>query len=112
MRTVFLPILLILIPLNIVSQDFPIDTGTGKISYQSVVLVDSINKEKLFVAGMEWVALAFKSAQDVIQFEDKDAGKIICKGSNPIDPTGQGMKGTIHTKHAGALIYFNTDFHV
>lgn len=46
-------------------------------------------KTELFVKARIWVANAFVSAKDVIQMEDKDAGKIIAKGLFKIE----GAKG-------------------
>jgi hypothetical protein len=45
-------------------------------------LIDTISKTKdeLFLASLTWIATNFKSSKDVIQIQDKDAGKIILKG--------------------------------
>ena len=46
-----------------------------------IVTVDSaIIKSTLFSNGLAWFAYQFKSANDVIQMKDLDAGKIIGKG--------------------------------
>ena len=60
-------------------------TSCGPIKYivselhpkEEIVIVDN-TKDKLFVLANEWMVEAFKSAEDVIQFTDKDAG--IVKG--------------------------------
>jgi len=90
------------------AQDFPIDSETGKIAYVDVVDVKGKKTDALYNSAREWVALAFKSAQDVIQYEDKKIGKIICKGVIKVDVTGSGMKGTIHETHAGNVSFVLT----
>lgn len=59
---------------------FPIDEKTGEIVYSGIVNVDSANFKELYVRAHEWFANTFKSAQNVIQLNDKEAGKIIGKG--------------------------------
>ncbi len=60
----------------------PIDSDTHKVTYQEIVKVDGVNKDELYVRAREWFALTFKSSKDVIQMDDKAAGKIIGKGSS------------------------------
>lgn len=61
--------------------NLPIDPETNKITYSEVVLVDSVTtKQELYLKAKEWFAHAFNSAQNVIQFDDKESGKIIGKG--------------------------------
>ena len=38
-------------------------------------------KDELFVKANEWIALAFKNANAVIQVKDKEAGKLVGKGT-------------------------------
>ena len=64
-----------------VAQDLLQDSETGKYISEKVIQVDSVSREYLFSRAMEWVALSYKSAQDVIQHSDKERGKIICKGN-------------------------------
>jgi|GEM_PF-3190181 len=47
------------------------------------VLIDSIDlsKDELYARAKTYIAYSFKSAQDVIQLDDKDNGKIIAKGN-------------------------------
>jgi len=58
----------------------PIDTSTGKVSYTEIVYADSVSKKGLFDRAVEWVALNYKSANDVIQLKNEETGKIIAKG--------------------------------
>lgn len=61
--------------------NLPIDPETNKITYSEVVSVDSITtKQELYLKAKEWFLHAFNSAQNVIQFDDKESGKIIGKG--------------------------------
>jgi hypothetical protein len=53
----------------------------GKIYYSEIITVDSsITKSELFVAARKWFANTYKSANDVIQMQDKEAGEIVGKG--------------------------------
>ena len=47
---------------------------------QEVYELEGMSQKELFEKSMTWMAKAFKSAQDVIQYQDKEAGKIIGKG--------------------------------
>lgn len=74
-------IVLILTAFSLNAQvDLPIDSSTNKITYSGVVNIDSTSKNDLYAKAKEWVALAFKSANDVIQLDDAPNGKLIAKG--------------------------------
>lgn len=63
------------------AQTLNIDTSTGKYVSTNIIQVDSIKKEDIFLKTKEWIALNYKSANDVIQFADKESSKIIVKGN-------------------------------
>ena len=52
----------------------------GRVTYSEVVAVEGIDKDKLFARASKWFAEAYKSAEDVIQFSDKEAGEIMGRG--------------------------------
>lgn len=58
----------------------PTDSASGKVSYTEIVYADSASKKELFGRAIEWVALNYKSANDVIQLKDDERGKLIAKG--------------------------------
>jgi len=66
-------------------------------SYSEVVQVDSnITKNELFSTYMDWIAQNYKSAQNVVQYQDKEAGKIVAKGLFKVmlnDPFGAPCDG-------------------
>lgn len=64
---------------------FPLN-DSGEIEYTEVVQVGGIDSKELFVRAKEWLALTFVSSESVIEFEDKEAGKII--GNGNIDAIG------------------------
>lgn len=74
---------LLLMPGVLLAQQIsmPIDSASNLISYQEVVSVEGASKDELYIRATEWFAKTFKSAQDVIQMDDKSAGKVIGKGS-------------------------------
>ena len=63
-----------------IGQELTLDE-TETYSNQQVIEIDDQTTDKLFDKAMEWIALNYKSAQDVIQYSDKESGKIICKGN-------------------------------
>lgn len=49
--------------------------------YTEIVIVDStITKNELYSTFMDWLAKTYVSAKDVIQYQDKEEGKIVAKG--------------------------------
>ena len=59
----------------------PIDPESHLVAYTGVVEVLGVTQAQLYSRAYEWVAKNFKSAQDVIQMQDKESGKIIAKGN-------------------------------
>lgn len=63
----------------------PVDTETGKITFSEVVKVDSsLTKNALYLNAQKWLTKAFKDANAAIQFEDKEEGKVIAKGTDEV----------------------------
>lgn len=60
---------------NVTAMEYPVPF--------QFTLIDSVkgSKNDLYVKANEWMAKTFTSAKDVIQMQDKEAGKIIGKGS-------------------------------
>lgn len=80
MRRIIL-ILITLAPVSLAAQDlyFPIDKSTDKVTYSTIEEVNK-SKEILFKNAQTWVAKSFGDYKSVLQFEDKEAGKLIVKG--------------------------------
>lgn len=64
-----------------VTPALPIDPDSHLVAYTGVVDVAGATQAQLYSRAYEWVAKNFKSAQDVIQMQDKESGKIIAKGT-------------------------------
>lgn len=63
------------------SQDNPqFPMISGDVVYEAVVECD-LQKEAIYNNILLWIATAFKSAKNVIQFDDKEAGRLIIKGN-------------------------------
>jgi hypothetical protein len=62
-------------------QTLKLDSLSNKYLSTGTVFVDSIKKDILFLKAKEWIALNYKSANDVIQLADKETCKIILKGA-------------------------------
>jgi hypothetical protein len=67
----------------IFGQSLKLDSLTNKYQATGVVIVNSATKEILYTKTKEWIALNYKSANDVIQLADKETCKIILKGTFP-----------------------------
>lgn len=54
----------------------------GKIFIEQIATSkdSTIKKERLFSVAKDWVSRTFKSSKSVIDYEDKEEGKLICKG--------------------------------
>jgi hypothetical protein len=75
-------------------------------TFSEVVEVPNVTKDELYIRGKSWFAKTFKSANNVIQMDDKDAGKIIGKGAIMIESncTICGASG-IHTSNGGPVSF-------
>lgn len=60
-----------------------VDSITKKIIYEGVEKVEGATKDELYVRAREWFARTFNSANKVLQMDDKAAGKLIGKASEP-----------------------------
>jgi hypothetical protein len=60
-------------------------------THTDVVNVEGKTKSELYNQALEWVAVAFRSANDVIQFKDLETGKIVCKGLLQSKPVSMGV---------------------
>lgn len=50
---------------------------SGEVKYTEIVEVDAtIKKDHLYLIGKKWIAEAFNSAKEVIEFEDRESGQI------------------------------------
>ena len=59
----------------------PIDTETGNVLYQEVVPIEAATTAQIYSRAKATIATTYKSAKDVIQLDDKDAGRIVAKGN-------------------------------
>jgi len=64
----------------IINAPLPLDPSSRLIDFTKVVQVPGANKDELYARGKVWFANTFKSAQNVIQADDKSAGILIGKG--------------------------------
>ena len=87
MKTILLSSFLML-SLIVVAQEFPINLKTGKVSYEGVFKVEGASATDLYIKANEWFARTFNSAKNVIQMQDKEAGKIIGKGAIEVEKSG------------------------
>ena len=82
MRMRYILTVLIFIPTLCVGQlidELPRDDN-GNLYYSETEKVDGINSKELFIRAKQFYVNNFKSAKDVIQMDDKEAGIIIGKG--------------------------------
>lgn len=86
-------------------------TDKGEIEFLKIIQVDSMTKDAGFDHARLWVANKFRSAQDVIQYESKENGRLLCKGVIDIKSNGNGMAGTIHRDQSG-LVYLSLEISI
>ncbi|MNE10169.1 hypothetical protein D3C80_1028700 [compost metagenome] len=80
----YLLTILLLLPIVAVCQEnaLKVPIKDGRIVYSAVIQLDSISKNELYSTAGMWFADSFKNSKHVIRFEDKEAGKIMGKGSS------------------------------
>jgi len=54
---------------------------TNNTELNKVVEVENMSKDEIFVKSMEWFSRTFKESKSVIDYQDKEAGKIIGNGA-------------------------------
>lgn len=82
-----------LVTINPIYQNaLPLENGL--ITFSTVVQVESVKKDELYLRAHEWIIKSFNSAKDVIQLDDKDAGKIVCK-TLTTQSAGKGIFGKV-----------------
>lgn len=91
MKKTLLPILFLVTTLSLSGQtrekyayvnpiyDELLPSEDNKITFSKVYQVDGLDSDDLYIKMNEWIVNTFNSPKDVIQFQDKEAGKIICK---------------------------------
>ena len=57
---------------------------SGNLNYNEVIQIENIKKDELYLRSKQFFVDVFKSAKDVIQMDDKEAGVVIGKGFNDI----------------------------
>ena len=80
MRKILTTIAIVLCAISVKSQDFKIDETTKLITYTEVVELPNVSKADFYLRANTWFSRAFKSAKNVIDFQDKETGKIIAVG--------------------------------
>lgn len=64
------------------SHNLPIDS-MGNVVFKEIVNTN-LSQSKLYSNAQEWIAKTFGDYKSVIQFEDKENGKLILKGSSAV----------------------------
>lgn len=88
-------------PLLSFSQEinWPIDKETNKITFTEIVNVDSATKNDLYLRAREWFAKIYNDSKEVMQVDDKEAGKIYGKAATSVNVTQMGTSydfGSVH----------------
>lgn len=88
----FLQVVLLLLPLELFSQtpSLELNPERGIYEYKEIFKIDSgYNAGQIFDYTLEWIAASYRSSKDVLQYQNKETGKIIIKGNFP---TSLGLK--------------------
>lgn len=70
-------------------HSMPINEETGKVTYTLIKEVPEVSKDELFLRAMTWVNQTYNSGKSVIQFSDKESGKIMGKAN--VDALGKAL---------------------
>lgn len=76
-------LILLVAPLSVFSQNdsiFPIDSATHLYTFKQVIVEENQSSSELFSKAKASIAIAFKSAKDVVQSSDETSKTIIAKG--------------------------------
>lgn len=96
------------------NQPLPVDAQTGRIAFTEVVEVPGATQQQLYSRAYEWVVKAYNSANNVVQMQDKESGKIIIKGLTRVSANGYPAGTVSHTLSIylkdGRYKYVLTDF--
>jgi len=67
----------------------PIDESTKLITYTKVIDVTNQTKDVLFDRALAWAKGYYKNPTEVIREQNKEEGKIVCKGRYKIFKSGR-----------------------
>lgn len=70
--------------INCYSQDYSFPKNNEGEDEFSEVITTNISKDAMFANAQEWIAKTFGDYKSVIQFENKDEGKLIIKGISKV----------------------------
>jgi hypothetical protein len=85
--------------------NFPIDSTTGKISFQGVVTVEGLKKDELFNKIKLWVITTYNSPKDIVNAEDKNIGVLKLKPLIKKNKTSDGLTYT-------DILYYDFDIYI
>lgn len=75
----------------------PVDPTTKLITYEEVIEVSGVSKADLYRRAYEWLAKIYRSANDVIQLNDKGAGQLVAQGLVRVYSKGRDAGVVRHT---------------
>ncbi len=66
----------------------PVSNATGRVYYEEIVPVDSVNADMLYIYAKIWAAEFFRSSNESIQMDDKQFHVFVAKGIKIYNPKG------------------------
>ncbi|TDE07733.1 DUF4468 domain-containing protein [Flavobacterium sandaracinum] len=81
MKKLFTLCLFAVFSINTFGQNIVKDSISQKYEAHQIIELESLKADVIYTKTKEWIALNYKSAQDVIQLADKESLKIIVKGN-------------------------------
>jgi len=82
-KALFLSMIAPLLTFGQIIDELPKDEN-GNLNYSEVIQAESVSKDDLYLRAKQFFVDVFKSANDVIQMDDKESGIIIGKGFSDI----------------------------
>ena len=114
MRKYFILVLFTLINSLAYSQETLLETlpvQNGIVTYSGVVNVDSLDKNALYLKAKKWFVTTYKSAKDVIQFEDKEIVYVLQAGfkttSGPVLEKPGDLAGLLTNLEEGDVLFID-----
>lgn len=79
-------------------QPFPMPLVDSQVVYTNIITVDGVSKDELYKRARLFIVKNYKSANAVIQLDDKESGHIIGKGVLTVVTDGGDLLGASETK--------------
>ncbi len=96
LRTIIASIIILICLLIFIGCATTTEATVEQMNHEFIVEFSDINKELIFDRSLQWIANNFRSAKQVLEYSDKEAGKIIGNGTTNLRAEGALIDVTLH----------------